>query len=29
MSGIWPYVAALVPSAVVGLLYWLDIKNMM
>ena len=29
MNGIWPYVAALVPSAGVGVLFWLVIKNMM
>ena len=29
MSGIWPYVAALVPSAGVGVLFWIVIKNMM
>ena len=28
MSGIWPYVAALIPSAGVGFLFWLVIKNM-
>ena len=28
MSTIWPYVAALIPSAGVGLLFWLVIKNM-
>ena len=28
MSGIWPYIAALIPSAGVGLLFWLVIKNM-
>jgi hypothetical protein len=29
VSGIWPYVAALVPSAGVGVLFWIVIKNMM
>jgi hypothetical protein len=29
VSGIWPYVAALIPSAGVGVLFWLVIKNMM
>ncbi|KRE56484.1 hypothetical protein [Phycicoccus sp. Soil748] len=29
MSGIWPYVAALIPSAGVGVLFWVVIKNMM
>ena len=28
MSGIWPYVAALIPSAGVGFLFWLVVKNM-
>ena len=28
MSGVWPYVAALIPSAGVGFLFWLVIKNM-
>lgn len=28
MSGIWPYVAAIIPSAGVGLLFWIVIKNM-
>ncbi len=28
MSGIWPYIAAVIPSAGVGLLFWLVIKNM-
>lgn len=28
MSGIWPYIAALIPSAGVGFLFWLVIKNM-
>ena len=28
MSGAWPYVAALIPSAGVGFLFWLVIKNM-
>jgi hypothetical protein len=29
MNSFWPYVAALVPSAGVGFLFWLVIKNMM
>jgi hypothetical protein len=29
MSGVWPYIAALIPSAGVGVLFWLVIKNMM
>jgi hypothetical protein len=28
MSALWPYVAALIPSIGVGLLFWLVIKNM-
>ena len=28
MSGIWPYIAALIPSAGVGFLFWVVIKNM-
>jgi hypothetical protein len=28
VSGIWPYVAALIPSAGVGFLFWLVVKNM-
>ncbi len=28
MSSMWPYVAALIPSAGVGFLFWLVIKNM-
>ena len=28
MSGVWPYVAALIPSVGVGFLFWLVIKNM-
>jgi hypothetical protein len=28
MSGVWPYIAALIPSAGVGFLFWLVIKNM-
>ena len=28
MSDIWPYIAALIPSAGVGFLFWLVIKNM-
>lgn len=28
MSGIWPYVAAVIPSAGVGLLFWIVIKNL-
>ena len=28
MSGVWPYVAALIPSAGVGFLFWLVVKNM-
>jgi len=28
MSGIWPYVAALIPSAGVGVLFWVVVKNM-
>jgi len=28
VSGVWPYVAALIPSAGVGFLFWLVIKNM-
>ena len=28
MSHIWPYIAALIPSAGVGFLFWLVIKNM-
>jgi hypothetical protein len=28
MSGLWPYVAALIPSAGVGFLFWIVIKNM-
>jgi hypothetical protein len=28
MSGIWPYIAALIPSAGVGFLFWLVVKNM-
>ena len=28
MSGFWPYVAAIIPSAGVGFLFWIVIKNM-
>ena len=28
MSSIWPYVAALIPSAGIGFLFWLVVKNM-
>lgn len=28
MSGWWPYVAALIPSVGVGVLFWVVIKNM-
>jgi hypothetical protein len=28
VTGIWPYIAALIPSAGVGFLFWLVIKNM-
>jgi hypothetical protein len=28
MSGIWPYIAALIPSAGVGVLFWIVVKNM-
>ena len=28
MSGFWPYLAALIPSAGVGVLFWIVIKNM-
>ena len=28
MSTIWPYVAALIPSAGIGFLFWLVVKNM-
>jgi hypothetical protein len=28
VSGVWPYVAALIPSAGVGFLFWLVIKNL-
>jgi hypothetical protein len=28
MSGIWPYIAALIPSVGVGVLFWVVIKNM-
>ena len=28
MSSFWPYLAALIPSAGVGLLFWIVIKNM-
>jgi len=28
MSSLWPYLAALIPSAGVGFLFWLVIKNM-
>jgi hypothetical protein len=28
MSGVWPYMAALIPSAGVGFLFWIVIKNM-
>ena len=28
MRGVWPYIAALLPSAAVGFLFWLVIKNM-
>ena len=28
MSTLWPYLAALIPSAGVGFLFWLVIKNM-
>ena len=28
MSGIWPYIAAIIPSAGVGFLFWVVIKNM-
>ena len=28
MSGIWPYIAALIPSVGVGVLFWIVIKNM-
>ena len=29
MSAVWPYIAALIPSAGIGLLFWLVIKNML
>lgn len=29
MSSAWPYLAAIIPSAGVGFLFWLVIKNMM
>jgi hypothetical protein len=28
MTGIWPYVAAIIPSAGVGFLFWVVVKNM-
>jgi hypothetical protein len=28
VSGVWPYIAALIPSAGIGFLFWLVIKNM-
>ena len=28
MSSFWPYLAALIPSAGVGVLFWIVIKNM-
>jgi hypothetical protein len=28
MNAIWPYVAALIPSAGVGILFWIVVKNM-
>lgn len=28
MSTLWPYVAALIPSTGIGILFWLVIKNM-
>jgi hypothetical protein len=28
VSGVWPYVAAIIPSAGVGFLFWVVIKNM-
>jgi hypothetical protein len=28
MSALWPYLAALIPSAGVGFLFWIVIKNM-
>ena len=28
MSTLWPYLAALIPSAGVGFLFWLVVKNM-
>jgi hypothetical protein len=28
MSTLWPYLAALIPSTGVGLLFWLVVKNM-
>ena len=28
MSGVWPYIAAIIPSAGVGFLFWVVIKNM-
>ena len=28
MSGVWPYIAAVIPSAGVGFLFWLVVKNM-
>ena len=28
MSEIWPYIAALIPSVGVGILFWIVIKNM-
>jgi hypothetical protein len=28
VSGVWPYIAALIPSAGVGFLFWIVIKNM-
>ena len=28
MSSLWPYVAALIPSTGIGILFWLVIKNM-
>jgi hypothetical protein len=28
LNGLWPYVAALIPSVGVGILFWIVIKNM-
>lgn len=29
MSDLWPYIAALIPSVGIGVLFWIVIKNML